>query len=306
MKILRSIAVFLLLALSTWAQTGDVFVQVQGGRSVHTKSEDLARLPRREIKAMDHDGIEATYSGIELREILIPAGAKMGKDLHGAAVGQYLIIDAVDGYHAVYSITELDPDHTDKVVILADRRDGKPLDAKNGPWQVIATGEKKHARWVRQVTGLRVQNAGSEKPVTAGNTAMAAEQDLIREVVFRKVLSHWVVGEPTRPRRFYLAVDDVKDPSKDLLDRLGDLKVPLHKVSECYISAREGDIVKDKKTGKQGDKFSVSKLTWVSDTEVTAVAGSYSGNMGSDSCRYTLRKENGIWAIVGSAECQIS
>jgi hypothetical protein len=33
---------------------------------------------------------------------------------------------------------------------------GQPLDARVGPFQIVVPGEKKHARWVRQVTGLRI------------------------------------------------------------------------------------------------------------------------------------------------------
>ena len=79
--------------------------------------------------------------------------------VRGSAIAQYLVVEAADGYHAVYSLTELDPDFADKIVILADKRDGKPLAEKDGPWQVIATNEKKHARWVRQVTALKVRMA---------------------------------------------------------------------------------------------------------------------------------------------------
>jgi len=137
----------------------EITIDVEGGLTLKMKAADLGKLTRVEVKATGHDEVESVYSGYELRTILAPAGAKFGKDLKGAAVGQFLIVEAADGYRAVYSLTDLDSDFADKVVILADMRDGKPLDAKNGPWQVIATNEKKHARWVRQVTALKVKIA---------------------------------------------------------------------------------------------------------------------------------------------------
>jgi len=33
---------------------------------------------------------------------------------------------------------------------------GKPLDAKEGPFRIIALGDKRAARWIRQVTVLRI------------------------------------------------------------------------------------------------------------------------------------------------------
>lgn len=136
-----------------------VEIDVAGRPLVKMSAADFAKYPRTEIKAKDHDGVEAAFSGVELRALLAAAGAKLGKDLKGPTIGQYLIVEAADGYRAVYSLTDLDPDFADKTVILADKKEGKPLDAKNGPWQVIATNEKKHARWVRQVTALRVRVA---------------------------------------------------------------------------------------------------------------------------------------------------
>ena len=66
------------------------------------------------------------------------------------------IIDAADGYRAVYSLAELDPALHDGVVILADRRDGRALDAKEGPFRLVAPGDKRPARWVRQLDMLRL------------------------------------------------------------------------------------------------------------------------------------------------------
>jgi hypothetical protein len=71
----------------------------------------------------------------------------------------YLVVEASDGYRAVFALPELDPEFTDRVILLADRRDGRPLSDHDGPLQVIAPGEKWHARWVRQVIRLKAGRA---------------------------------------------------------------------------------------------------------------------------------------------------
>jgi hypothetical protein len=43
-------------------------------------------------------------------------------------------------------------------VLLADSVDGKPL-ADNGPIELITSGERRPARWVRNVTSIKVQAA---------------------------------------------------------------------------------------------------------------------------------------------------
>ncbi len=39
---------------------------------------------------------------------------------------------------------------------LRTKRDGKPLDAKESPLRIVAPGDNRAARWVRQVTVLRL------------------------------------------------------------------------------------------------------------------------------------------------------
>lgn len=117
---------------------------------------EFARLPRQSVRAKDHDGKETEFEGVPLVEILKAAGLKFGQDLRGPALATYLVVEASDGYRAVFALPELDPAFNDRVVLLADRREGKPLAGKEGPLRVIVPGEKRHSRWVRQVVALKV------------------------------------------------------------------------------------------------------------------------------------------------------
>ncbi len=133
-------------------------VEVEGGKSLKLTDVDLAKLPRRELKVKDpHDGKEASYSGVDLREILLLGGAKLGTELRGAQLAAYVQIDAADGYKGVFGIAELDLGFTEKLVILADKKDSLPLPKTHGPWQVIVPDEKRAGRWVRQVVSIRLR-----------------------------------------------------------------------------------------------------------------------------------------------------
>jgi hypothetical protein len=67
-----------------------------------------------------------------------------------------LVVGAIDGYRVAFALAETDPAFATREIILADMRDGKPLDAKEGPLRVVAPGDKRPARWVRQVSTLRI------------------------------------------------------------------------------------------------------------------------------------------------------
>jgi DMSO/TMAO reductase YedYZ molybdopterin-dependent catalytic subunit len=128
-------------------------------RPLKLSAADLGKLPRKSVRAKDHDGKESEFEGAPLAEVLKLAGVKFGEGLRGKSLALYLVVEAVDGYRVVFALPELDPTYTDKVVLLADRHDGKPMDAKEGPLRIVAPDEKMHARWVRQVTALVVKRA---------------------------------------------------------------------------------------------------------------------------------------------------
>jgi DMSO/TMAO reductase YedYZ molybdopterin-dependent catalytic subunit len=122
-------------------------------------AEDLAALPRQTVKTKDHKGVDATFEGVPLIEILKKAGARVGDKLRGGAMVDYLVVEATDGYRVVFALPELDPAFNDRVILLADRRDGRPMVDPEGPLRVVVPGEKKQARWVRQVTRLTLRRA---------------------------------------------------------------------------------------------------------------------------------------------------
>jgi DMSO/TMAO reductase YedYZ molybdopterin-dependent catalytic subunit len=133
-----------------------------GGEVEHTlklTAADLAKLPRRTVRAKDHEGKEATFEGAELGEVLKLAGVKFGEQLRGKSLALFLVVDAADNYRAVFALPELDHAFTDRVVLLADKRDGKPLAASEGPLRIVVPDEKRQARWVRQVISLTIRRA---------------------------------------------------------------------------------------------------------------------------------------------------
>lgn len=119
---------------------------------------DLSRLPRRAVRATDH-GKEATFEGSLLGDVLRLAGVKFGEELRGKNLQLYLLAGAADGYKAVFALPELDPAFTDRVILLADKRDGKLLAGEEGRLRIVVTDEKRQARWVRQVIILMIKRA---------------------------------------------------------------------------------------------------------------------------------------------------
>ncbi|HUB60562.1 MAG TPA: molybdopterin-dependent oxidoreductase [Puia sp.] len=122
-------------------------------------ASDLAAMPRTTASAKDKHGIMHSFSGVAIADILNKAGVTTGRQLRGENLAKYLLVSCADGYQVVFSLAELDSSFTDRVVILADQEEGKPLPAGIGPFRLIVPGEKKPARNCFQVTTLAIRFA---------------------------------------------------------------------------------------------------------------------------------------------------
>jgi hypothetical protein len=113
------------------------------------------------INAKDPDGSTNQYEGILLGYFLDWAGVPRGTSLRGDDMQLCVLVKGADNYKAVFSLAELDSSFTDKLVLLAYARNGKALDTKTGPLLLVVPDDKRHDRWVRQVTDLEIVRVNS-------------------------------------------------------------------------------------------------------------------------------------------------
>jgi hypothetical protein len=144
-----------LLLCTALAQCQQLTVETEGAKPTVLAKSDIESLPH--IKVTTHDGDSSvTFEGVALRTVLEKAGMEFGHSLRGKRLASCLLVEAADDYRVVIALPELDPDFTDKQIVLAFLQDGKPLDAKAGPYRIVIPDEKRMARWVRQVTKLKI------------------------------------------------------------------------------------------------------------------------------------------------------
>lgn len=153
----------LLLACLVWSSSGGAqaaIVKILGDvpKPLTLTASDLASMPRTRINASAHNQT-GTYEGVSMRELLTRAGVPAGDALRGAELAKTVLVTGADGYRASFALVEFDPGFTDRVAILADRKDGAVLDGNAAPFQVILADEKRPARWVRQVVSIEVRAA---------------------------------------------------------------------------------------------------------------------------------------------------
>jgi hypothetical protein len=128
--------------------------------TVSLKAADLKALPH--ILVTIHNprtNTDETYSGVRLSELFTKINAPLGSELHGKALSGYVVATGSDNYRAVFALAEIDPNFHPGEILVADEMNGKPLDAHEGPFKIVATEDKRPARGVRNLVSLEFKMA---------------------------------------------------------------------------------------------------------------------------------------------------
>jgi hypothetical protein len=120
---------------------------------------DLAAMPHESVMLAGEHGPAKRYEGVPLTWLLASVGAPVGKALHGPALADLVVVSASDGYRVVLALADTDPGIGPRKVLLADRVDGAPLAATEGPFRLVVEGDLRPARSARMVTAIRVESA---------------------------------------------------------------------------------------------------------------------------------------------------
>lgn len=120
---------------------------------------DLAKMKHVDVNMKNREGVMQNYSGVPVFDILQQAGVTLGKELKGENLAKYMLARCSDGYEVLFSLAELDPTLTNRVIILADKKEGKPLEDGVGPFRLVVPDENKPARSAHEVTHLIIRFA---------------------------------------------------------------------------------------------------------------------------------------------------
>lgn len=114
-----------------------------------------ASLTRHTVEATVH-GRTLRCEGVSLAALLQSSGAMPDTPLRGAHLDRYVLVNARDGYRALFSLGELDATLGNRGVYLVDRCDGAALDADTGPLRLLVPDDTHPARGLRQVMRITV------------------------------------------------------------------------------------------------------------------------------------------------------
>jgi hypothetical protein len=156
--------------------------------------------------------------------------------------------------------------------------------------------------------------------ILATDNGRASQEDDIREVIFRNLLTKTPYTMRGKVFEGYLALGFRKrtgsldesdmlnglpiDPSDVFMRRFRDLAT-VHKASSCRVAVKGGG-VRDKQTDEPGLLLVVTDILWVSDTEAKVEAEYFRAPLAAEGFTYVVKRESDGWKITDSARVWIS
>jgi len=117
---------------------------------------NFQNMPHLKVAVTDSKGATDNFEGVSLYYLLDLAGAPLGDSTEGKNQTWYLQAGAIDGYKVIFALPEIDTSFTKNRIIVADRKNGGELNQKEAPLEIVVQHEQRHARWIRQLTTLKV------------------------------------------------------------------------------------------------------------------------------------------------------
>jgi hypothetical protein len=145
-----------MLGLASAATAQTVAVSGLAGQKAALTAADIAAMPHAPLTLQLEGGKSEACEGVALSDILAKVGAPQGHALRGPEMADVVEIGATDGYRVALALAETDPGMRASRIILADRCDGAPLSATEGPFRLVVQGDLRPARSARQVTSITV------------------------------------------------------------------------------------------------------------------------------------------------------
>jgi len=124
------------------------------GKSTTLSIAELQSLPQKTVTVHNaHTKMEESYTGVALSDLLAKYGAALDKAGQKRILHSYVKVEGTDHYSVLYSAAEIENAIHNGDVIVATSLGGKGL-GDDGEIKLVATGDKKPMRWVRNLTKI--------------------------------------------------------------------------------------------------------------------------------------------------------
>ena len=105
------------------------------------------------------DTVNTSFTGVLLWDILSSARVNFNSDVRNDKLGFYIVASAADGYQAVISWGEIDPEFGNQPILVAFDEQGQPIADEQGAIRLVVPGDRHGERYVSGLVSLSVRDA---------------------------------------------------------------------------------------------------------------------------------------------------
>ncbi len=136
------------------AERSAILTLTINGVSKQIALKDLASMPQSTLRVHNaHANKDEVYTGVAVSDLLRAAGLPFSKETQQTLLRSYLRAQGTDFYFVLFSASEVEPDLNTSSVLVATGVDGHDLGA-DGAFKLVGSGDKRPARWVRNLVSL--------------------------------------------------------------------------------------------------------------------------------------------------------
>lgn len=145
---------------------------------------------------------------------------------------------------------------------------------------------------IGSLSGLGLHSAASWQGQTKQRFTQA-DEDSIREAVFRYQFEHNASGQQQKAKVYFLSIGKNEDPSDAFMARFDKHKPPVKKRSQATGKFE----VIDKQTGERGLIFGVTTIEKLDEDKATVDGGYYEAGLSASGNTYTVERKDNKWVV---------
>jgi molybdate transport system substrate-binding protein len=103
--------------------------------------------------------IATSFTGVPLWQIISAAQPNLNADVRNDRISMFIVVTGSDGYQAVISWGEIDPEFGNQPVLLAYAENGAPIADEQGTIRLVVPSDRRGGRYVQGVVNISLRDA---------------------------------------------------------------------------------------------------------------------------------------------------